>query len=74
MLFRLIRPIYTCRLYANKYTYSPAILTFQPNTNNHQWRTHKNFGHKQEKTPLVSKIWYTFLIVAIIAGNLNYKG
>lgn len=71
MLLRLLRPAFASRIYAHKYVYPPALLPFQYNSNNQQ-RSHKNFGHKNEKTPLASRIWYTILLIGIIAPNLNY--
>ncbi|CAH1963751.1 unnamed protein product [Acanthoscelides obtectus] len=54
------RPVYVC-LHPNCYN------------NNEQKRYYKNFGHKADKAPMVSKIWFTLLTVLFIAPTINYK-
>ncbi|KAI4465782.1 ef hand domain family a1a2-related [Holotrichia oblita] len=73
MLFRLLRPVQICRLYATKCTHIPAVLTIKYNSNNYQQRTYKNFGHKEKDTPFASKLWFSLLLVLFVAPNLNYK-
>ncbi|XP_056630498.1 calcium uptake protein 1 homolog, mitochondrial isoform X1 [Diorhabda sublineata] len=37
-----------------------------------QHRNYKNFGHKREKEPLISKIYYTFLFTAFLIPSVNW--
>nr|CAH7715673.1 unnamed protein product [Callosobruchus chinensis] len=53
------RPMYIC---LNSHTYDYK-----------QKRYYKNFGHKDEKEPTVSKMWYTLLGVLFVLPAFNYE-
>lgn len=38
-----------------------------------QKRYYKNFGHKQQKEPMSSKLWYMFLMAGFILPQIDYK-
>lgn len=42
--------------------------------NRQQKRHYKNFGHKEDAVPLITKLWYTLVGVVFIGSMLNYKG
>ncbi|KRT82566.1 hypothetical protein AMK59_4833, partial [Oryctes borbonicus] len=73
MWLRLLRPIYMYRPSAYKHTYIPALLTIKYDSNTYQRQSFKGFGHKDEKTPTFSKVWYSLMFICFIAPNINYK-
>lgn len=51
----------------------PAIHNVNYEQHKHQQRSYKNFGHKAETSPLISKVWYTVLGIGFIIPLLDYK-
>lgn len=37
-----------------------------------QQRQYKNFGHKPDKVPRFSKIWYTIILFGVVLPCVNY--
>lgn len=61
------------RFYYNKVQYVRPILAVRYTDDFNQKRYYKNFGHKSEKEPLFSKLWYTFLFLALGLPLINYE-
>ncbi|RZC31786.1 calcium uptake protein 1 -like, mitochondrial [Asbolus verrucosus] len=62
------------RLYIHpaKYLKPAPILQCKINDTG-QKRHYKNFGHKPEKTPLLTKFWYSFILICIIIPTIDYR-
>ncbi|XP_018578202.1 calcium uptake protein 1 homolog, mitochondrial isoform X3 [Anoplophora glabripennis] len=61
------------RYYSSTLKNVPSVLALKVQSNYDHKRSYKNFGHKPEKEPLVSKLWYSFLLVMFILPSINYK-
>lgn len=51
----------------------PAIQYINYEHHKNQQRSYKNFGHKAESSPLISKVWYTVLGTGFVLAILDYK-
>lgn len=49
------------------------VSTVSVLNNTHQRRDYKNFGHKPEPVPKITRYWYTFLLLGFILPTINYK-
>lgn len=78
MLIRLLKvgtSVNTSKLYYTKLLNKPLLTAhcIECNYNNDQRRYYKNFGYKPEKTPLISKIFYTLVFSMFMLPLLDYK-
>lgn len=62
------------RYYSTPFKNAPPILALkvEQNYHNHK-RNYKNFGHKPDKEPTFSKLYYTFIALMFILPSVNYK-
>ncbi|XP_068903506.1 calcium uptake protein 1 homolog, mitochondrial isoform X1 [Tenebrio molitor] len=51
----------------------PALVPQSTLDTFEQKRYYKNFGHKPEKTPTFTKIWYTFIITTLILSAIDHR-
>lgn len=61
------------RIFNKTPVYYTQILAINYNANTTHKRHYKNFGHKPEKEPPLSKRWYSLLIVLAILPFIDYK-
>nr|XP_023025678.1 calcium uptake protein 1 homolog, mitochondrial isoform X2 [Leptinotarsa decemlineata] len=62
---------YTTSIFTNNY---PRYLFHVTDFHHGQKRNYKNFGHnKNEKLPLFSKIWYSFILISFIGSCIDYR-
>lgn len=78
MFSKILRYSYSAtRLYSRQYVHHnhqrPLLSITLTSQQHQQKRDHKNFGHKEHKEAKVSKIWYTFLILAFLAPFFNWQ-
>ncbi|XP_060517898.1 calcium uptake protein 1 homolog, mitochondrial isoform X5 [Cylas formicarius] len=65
-----------CTTRTNGYLYQTVVRnvpSLTSKTNQEQRRHYKNFGHKEEPTPTLSKLWYSFLGIVFTASLIDYR-
>lgn len=63
------------KIHTNHNFLRTSVLTLQIANKKYDYkqkRYYKNFGHKPDKVPLVTKLWYTFVLCGVIFPALNY--
>lgn len=76
MLSRALRiSTLASKIHTNHNFLRTSVLTLQIANKKYDYkqkRYYKNFGHKPDKVPLVTKLWYTFVLCGVIFPALNY--
>lgn len=60
------------RFLYSRFLYVRPVLAVRHTDDFNQKRYYKKFGHKSEKEPLFTKIWYTLLILGFTLPLVNY--